>query len=94
MSRVASDAAAFVGNLILDHRVRVGMTQDDLASASGIDSANIRAHEKGRSMPSIQTLVRIASALGIAPGKLVEGLTLELFDLEKRKSAEQPRESR
>ena len=94
MPRVASDAAIHVGGLILAHRQRIGMTQDELAAASGIDSANIRAHEKGRSMPSIQTLVRIASALGIAPGALLDGLTLERFDLEKQKSAGLPSKTR
>ena len=55
------------------------MTQDELAATSGIDSANIRAYEKGRAMPSIHTLLRIANGLGIAPSRLLEGLTLDLF---------------
>lgn len=55
------------------------MTQDELAATSGIDSANIRAYEKGRSMPSIHTLFRIADGLGVDPSMLLDGLTLELF---------------
>jgi transcriptional regulator with XRE-family HTH domain len=55
------------------------MTQDELAAASGIDSSNIRAYENGRALPNLHTLVRIAGALGLQPGELLSGLTLEMF---------------
>ena len=55
------------------------MTQDQLAAASGIDSSNIRAFESGRSMPNVLSLVRLATAMSIEPGQLLEGLTLEHF---------------
>jgi len=79
MPRVTSDAAAYIGQGIADHRRRVAMTQDQLAAGSGIDSSNIRAYENGRAMPSIHSLTRIAEALGLEPGALLEGLTLDLF---------------
>lgn len=55
------------------------MTQDQLAVRTDIDSSNIRSYESGRAMPSIQTLVRIAAALDVDPGELLQGLTPELF---------------
>jgi len=55
------------------------MTQDELAAGSGIDSSNIRVYENGRSMPGIHSLVRVAVALDVDPGELLEGLTLEKF---------------
>jgi transcriptional regulator with XRE-family HTH domain len=55
------------------------MTQDELAAASGIDSSNIRAYENGRSTPSIHSLLRVATALNVEPGKLLDGLTLDHF---------------
>lgn len=79
MPRVSSDAAAHVGRQIVEIRRRLALTQDDLASASGIDSSNIRAFENGRAMPSIHTLVRLANALNVEPAELLEGLTLTLF---------------
>ncbi len=79
MPRVTSDAAAYIGQRIVERRLQMAVTQDQLAAGSGIDSANIRAYEKGRSMPSVHTLVRIAVALGLEPGALLEGITLELF---------------
>lgn len=60
-------------------RQRRGMTQDEVAVQSAIDSSNVRAYESGRAMPSIQSLVRIATALHVDPGDLLRGLTPELF---------------
>ena len=92
MPRVASDAAAHIGGLIAEHRKRQGMTQDQVAVISEIDSSNVRAYESGRSMPNIQSLVRVAGALGVEPGVLLVGLEAEMFavkgdDGRRRKSS-------
>jgi transcriptional regulator with XRE-family HTH domain len=79
MPRVASAAAAHIGQAIAEQRRRLAMTQDELAAGSGIDSSNIRAYENGRAMPSLYSLVRIAAALNVDPGGLIQGLTSELF---------------
>ncbi len=79
MPRVPSDAAAHIGRRVSAYRMQAGLTQDQLAANTGIDSSNIRAYESGRAMPSIHSLVRIADGLGIPPGDLLDGLTLELF---------------
>ncbi|GAA4775767.1 helix-turn-helix domain-containing protein [Microbacterium gilvum] len=79
MPRVPSPAAAYVGQRIAAIRVRQTMTQDQLAVRSDIDSSNIRSYESGRSMMNVQSLVRIATALGVEPGELVDGLTPEMF---------------
>jgi len=79
MPRVASDAAKHVGQRIAATRQLAGLTQDQLAVASNVDSSNVRAYESGRAMPSIRLLVRISAALGVAAGDLLEGLTPEVF---------------
>jgi transcriptional regulator with XRE-family HTH domain len=79
MPRVASDAAAHIGALIAEKRKHQGMTQDQVAVLSGIDSSNVRAYESGRSTPNVQSLIRIAKALGVKPGELLEGLEPEMF---------------
>ncbi len=79
MPRVASDAAAHIGSRIAEQRATRGLTQDEVAVRSSIDSSNIRAYESGRAMPSIHSLVRIAAALEVAPGDLINGLTPDLF---------------
>ena len=47
---------------------------------TGIDSSNIRSYESGRAMPNIYTLARIADALTVTPGELLDGLTLDHFE--------------
>ena len=81
MPRVPSAAAIHIGKRIVEYRTQAAMTQDEVAAMSGIDSSNIRAHETGRAMPSVHTLVRIASAVGIEPGRLLDGVTPEMFPI-------------
>lgn len=79
MPRVASDAAAHIGLRIVERRVELGLTQDEVAVRTSIYSSNVRAYEHGRAMPSIYTLVRIAQALDVSPGELLDGLAPEQF---------------
>jgi len=48
---------------ILDARIRVGMTQMELAEKSGISQADICRLEKGTRNPSIALLKRLAEAM-------------------------------
>jgi transcriptional regulator with XRE-family HTH domain len=48
-----------------------GMTQEQLASQSGVDQTTISAIECGKSRnPSWETVSRIASALGVSPEEI------------------------
>ena len=85
MPRVPSAAAAHVGAQIVHFRTRQGMTQDQLAVASDIDSSNVRSYESGRAMMNVRSLVRIADALGVLPGDLVDGVTPDMFDAISRR---------
>lgn len=55
------------------------MTIDELAVASRIDSSNIRSYESGRALMSVHSLVRIAEALDIEAGVLLEGVSSGMF---------------
>ncbi|MGO3833858.1 MAG: helix-turn-helix domain-containing protein, partial [Microbacteriaceae bacterium] len=91
MPRVPSRAAEHIGQLMLEQRRMRGMTQDEVAAVSGIDSSNIRAYERGRSMPNVQSLVRVADALDVHPGVLLEGLTPAIFREPRSADAATPR---
>jgi ribosome-binding protein aMBF1 (putative translation factor) len=52
-------------------RERRGLTQSDLAAATGIDQADVSRIERGSANPTERTLGRIAEALG-AELRLVE----------------------
>jgi transcriptional regulator with XRE-family HTH domain len=87
MPRVPSAAAALVGTRIAHFRARRGMTQDQLAVNADIDSSNIRSYESGRAMMNVRSLVRIATALDVPPGELIDELTPERFDTRSERAA-------
>lgn len=80
MARTPSPAAVHVGANILELRRKRGLTQDDLASKTGIDSSNIRSYESGRALVGLQSLVKIATVLKVQPGSLLKGLELSMFE--------------
>jgi transcriptional regulator with XRE-family HTH domain len=49
----------------LQQRLAVGFTQKELASASGIDQADISRIERGESNPTTETLDALARPLGV-----------------------------
>nr|WP_029150073.1 helix-turn-helix transcriptional regulator [Microbacterium indicum] len=79
MPRVPSAAAQHIGELIRGQRTRMGLTQDELAVRAGIDSANVRTYENGRALMNLFTLVRVADALALEPGELLDGITPSMF---------------
>lgn len=80
MARTPSLAAAHIGSRIAGLRMAQGLSVDGLAYKSGIDSSNIRSYETGRSLMNIRSLVRIAAALTVEPGELLEGVEVSMFD--------------
>ena len=79
MPRIPSPAAAHVGARIQALRKERGLSQDQLAAATGINSANIRSYESGRALAALPSLVRLGEALDVGPEQLIEGLTTELL---------------
>ena len=79
--RVPSAAAVHIGELMAGIRVSRGLMQDDLAHLTRIDSSNIRSYEKGGAMMSVPTLVRVADALRIEPGELLDGVKVEMLNV-------------
>lgn len=54
-----------IGARLLDRRLAAGMSQRELATASGIDQAEISRIERGQSNPTIQTLHALGAPLGV-----------------------------
>lgn len=78
--RIGSPAAERIGSNMRAQRARKDMTVLAVAKQSGVDPSNITAYEQGRSMPNLRSLVRIAEALEVAPGSLVDGVTASMFE--------------
>ncbi|MFB7252544.1 helix-turn-helix domain-containing protein [Microbacterium sp. NPDC056234] len=83
MPRTPSAAAAQIGARITASRTARSMTVDQLAVASRIDSSNIRSYESGRAMMNVHSLVRIAEALNVDPGELLDGVVSDMFERER-----------
>jgi transcriptional regulator with XRE-family HTH domain len=52
-------------------RIRAGYSQSDLEEISGIPKARLSRYENGHVAPSIQTLERLARALGVSEASLL-----------------------
>ncbi|MBD0330402.1 MAG: helix-turn-helix transcriptional regulator [Thermoleophilia bacterium] len=56
------------------YRERAGLSQEGLAAACGLHRTEISLLERGGREPRLSTIVRLARALAVAPGALVEGV--------------------
>lgn len=55
-------------------RAAAGQSQEDLAFRAGMHRTQISLLEGGERMPRIETLVKLAGALGATPNDLLEGI--------------------
>jgi DNA-binding XRE family transcriptional regulator len=62
-----------VGRRVRDLRMKAGITQAELARRTGIHRPNIARVEAGRHTPSLETVARLAEALGTSPARILEG---------------------
>jgi transcriptional regulator with XRE-family HTH domain len=60
------------GGHVRVHRLRVGMTQQQLAYRCGLHPTTISRLENGRREPSLVTVYLIAGGLGVAPKALLQ----------------------
>lgn len=70
-------AKAF-GNAVRTTRESLGLAQDEFALKAGVDRSYYGKLERGERQPSLALLLRIAGALGLSGGKLVELTELSL----------------
>jgi len=63
-----------IGKRIVKARTTKGMSQENLATESGIDRSHMGFIEQGRRKPTLSTLHKITKALGISLEQLFKGL--------------------
>ncbi len=66
-------AVRFGRNLALC-RKRAGLTQEAVGSRASLHRTEIGLLERGERLPRIDTLIRVATALEVAPGDLLVGI--------------------
>jgi transcriptional regulator with XRE-family HTH domain len=69
-----SEAARLVGERIRIERLRLGLSQDEVANLAGMNVSNYGKIERGIGNPVLHTLVRLASVVGVDPAVLVQGI--------------------
>ena len=70
--------AALTGQVIRGYRKERHMSQKLLSGLAGLDRAHYSKIERGLCSPTIETLFRIAGALGLPPHTIVETIEQEV----------------
>lgn len=63
--------AGIFGLVLQKHRVKLGISQEELAFRAGVDRTFVSRLERGLRQPTITTLFSLGDALGVAPTTLV-----------------------
>lgn len=77
MDSDTSRAATIIGRRIRLVRQRYGLSLEDLGLLTTLNWTSIGKIERGRSSPTVQTLVALATSLGVPPGAFLYGLTIQ-----------------
>ena len=72
--RVDRGAAARLGRNVFMARRRAGFSQEALGALASLHRTEVGMVEKGERLPRADTLIKLASALGVNPGELLEGV--------------------
>ncbi len=67
-------AKLFMPAIIRRYRDRAGLSQQQLADSVGIAKSYISALELGYRAPNLNVLVKIAAALGVRPGEMLDAM--------------------
>jgi transcriptional regulator with XRE-family HTH domain len=67
----AETVSVAFGRVLRDCRNQAGVTQEELAALADVDRTFVSLLERGLRQPTLETLFRLASALGVAPATLV-----------------------
>lgn len=61
-----------LGTNLLAARKRLGLTQEQVAERSGVHATEVSRIEAGKRDPKVSTLRRLAKAVEVPPGRLLE----------------------
>jgi transcriptional regulator with XRE-family HTH domain len=53
-------------------RMKLGLTQEQVAERSGVQAGEVSRIERGKRDPKVSTLEKLAAAVEVAPGRLLD----------------------
>lgn len=71
MNDLSESVAKSFGAKLLQARKKAGLSQEELAYLGGVDRTAISPLELGRHTPRLDTVIKLAGALGISPCELI-----------------------
>ena len=66
-----------LGEVLIDHRTRCGMTQEFVAESLGVSRQAVSKWENGTADPSTSNLLKLAKLYGITPEELIRAVQPE-----------------
>jgi transcriptional regulator with XRE-family HTH domain len=72
--RVDRGAAARLGRNVFMARRRAGFSQEALGDLASLHRTEVGMVEKGERLPRVDTLIKLASALGVDAAELLDGV--------------------
>lgn len=69
---ITKDLQILIGKKIHDVRIKNKQTQNDIEFLTGIDTADVSKHEKGKKNLTLKTLMKFALALNVHPKELLD----------------------
>lgn len=65
-------SVVYIGQKLKDLRFRAGLTQQELADKAGTTQTTVARIERDVVQPEVTTIRKLAQALGITPGDLLD----------------------
>ena len=84
--RLDADAAVF-GQIVNQLRLQRGWSLAHFAKVTGMNAIHLGVLERGENVPTLSTILRVASALGVAAAELVHRVELALHAARRKKAA-------
>ena len=81
MSKNRSD---YIGPVLRQLRMEKGLTQDQLSEMVGVASPFISMLESGHKYPNLEMIFKLAGALGVRPGAMLDAMDERLRHRENR----------
>ncbi len=79
------DAGIAFGKVLRRLRIEVGLTQENLGFEADLRRTYVSILELGQQQPSLTTIIKIAQALNLTPGSLMDMVTDEIKNAKKKK---------